>query len=138
MTAHIHAKQMAEYAEDALKTDKPWELWEYYNIGGFGVWYDFNKHPQWMDNVKYRRKQKINLDNAPKKITPFKLLKEIDPCVAKIVKRTRLKKHQLNNGITLKDIVDNNYTCRDFGLTYYNIIDIHNKLEKAKKEHGLT
>lgn len=29
MPAHIHAELMAQYAEDALITDKPWELWEY-------------------------------------------------------------------------------------------------------------
>ncbi len=28
MTAHKHADLMAQYAKDAMKTDKPWELWE--------------------------------------------------------------------------------------------------------------
>ena len=27
--SHIHAELMAQYAEDAKTTDKPWELWEY-------------------------------------------------------------------------------------------------------------
>ena len=26
---HIHAAAMAEYAKDALETDKPWERWEF-------------------------------------------------------------------------------------------------------------
>ncbi len=28
MPKHIHAELMAQYAQDAMETDKPWELWE--------------------------------------------------------------------------------------------------------------
>lgn len=33
MTKHIHAELMAEYAKDAMETDKPWERWECFNLG---------------------------------------------------------------------------------------------------------
>ncbi len=136
MTAHIHAKQMAEYAKDALKTDKPWKLWEYCHKGS-DVWHCLCDHPEWHEYACYRRKKVPNLDEAVyPKITPFKLFKEIDMELAECIKEIGFKK-KLNEGRTLKDIVDG-YGFKRFRPSYVYLIDIHNKLEKAKKEHGLT
>ena len=58
---HIHAKLMAQYAEDAAETDMPWERWEVSFSGGFtGV----TGHPSWSVNHKYRRKPKTILING--------------------------------------------------------------------------
>ena len=58
---HIHAKLMAQYAEDAAETDMPWERWEVSFSGGFtGV----SGHPSWSVHHKYRRKPKTILING--------------------------------------------------------------------------
>ena len=53
---HIHAAAMAEYAKDALETDKPWERWEYYL--DTDAWIDCTSHPSWSTDCVYRRKLK--------------------------------------------------------------------------------
>lgn len=62
MTAHKHAHLMAEYAKDALETDKPWELWEF-RYSADCQWYNFSvQHPAWREDIEYRRKHKtINI-----------------------------------------------------------------------------
>ena len=35
MTAHKHADLMLQYAQDAAKTEEPWERWEYNNDRGW-------------------------------------------------------------------------------------------------------
>ncbi|MGV8002864.1 hypothetical protein QPK14_12340 [Photorhabdus temperata subsp. temperata] len=54
---HVHADSMLEYAIDASKTDKPWELWERFNeaIGWeqCGIGLAFNP------NYEYRRKPEM-------------------------------------------------------------------------------
>jgi hypothetical protein len=57
MTAHKHAKLMAEYAKDALKTEKPWELWEWSNPDNGDNWCGNSMHPFWSVHLKYRRKR---------------------------------------------------------------------------------
>ncbi len=57
MTAHIHAQNMLLYAQDAAETDKPWERWEIYDRFGAGVTL-LRQHPQWREDVQYRRKIK--------------------------------------------------------------------------------
>ena len=58
MTKHIHADLMLEYAKDALETDKPHLLWQYYSLAT-GTWTTFSGgHPSWVSGVKYRRKPK--------------------------------------------------------------------------------
>ena len=59
---HIHAKLMAQYAEDAAETDKPWERWEssYQNQEYDSLF----GHPLWAADVKYRRKPKVILING--------------------------------------------------------------------------
>ena len=53
MTAHNHAALMAQYAEDALETDAPWERWEQ---GGAWAWETCPYHPSWLSGHNYRRK----------------------------------------------------------------------------------
>nr|DAD57820.1 MAG TPA: hypothetical protein [Bacteriophage sp.] len=50
---HKHAELMMQYAEDAMKHEFPYILWQY-NITG--EWHDLNRHPEWDFNTKYRRK----------------------------------------------------------------------------------
>jgi hypothetical protein len=57
MTPHKHAELMAEYAKDAMETDKPWERWEQrHECNGF--WSQATNHPLWEDTFFYRRKPK--------------------------------------------------------------------------------
>jgi len=54
MPHHKHALLMMQYAEDAMKSKTPWDLWE---CGMFtDTWIDIYESPRWEENVKYRRK----------------------------------------------------------------------------------
>ena len=57
MTAHKHAALMAQYAQDALESETPWEKWE---ISGqtSGRWYPLHGQPTWTVEYEYRRKPK--------------------------------------------------------------------------------
>ena len=55
MAKHIHADLMLQYAQDAMETDKPWERWELFDDG----WYGLTNHPVWHFNTEYRRKPKM-------------------------------------------------------------------------------
>lgn len=59
---HPHAESMAEYAKDALITDKPWTLWEAKGKGG--CWGTLGDHPKWYILSEYRRKPKPILING--------------------------------------------------------------------------
>lgn len=59
---HIHAAVMAEYAKDALETDKPWERWEFSCDDQEYV--SLDTHPSWLKYTKYRRKPKVILING--------------------------------------------------------------------------
>ena len=59
---HIHSESMALYAEDAMVTDKPWELWE--TRVSRVEWQLLNTHPVWFEGHKYRRKPKTILKRA--------------------------------------------------------------------------
>jgi len=50
---HVHAELMAQYAQDAMETDTPWERWERVHCG---EWVDCLYHPGWFSGGKYRRK----------------------------------------------------------------------------------
>lgn len=50
---HKHAKNMMLYAQDALATEKPWEMWE---IGLESIWENMYAHPDWNMRFEYRRK----------------------------------------------------------------------------------
>ena len=73
---HIHAELMAQYAEDALETDKPWERWEFSHDDR-----DFlplASHPQWIIDNKYRRKAKTILINGYEVPEPCRTPLDID------------------------------------------------------------
>ncbi len=54
---HPHAELMALYAQDAMTTDKPWELWECKSPRlGSSRWTGFVFHPSWDACCEYRRK----------------------------------------------------------------------------------
>lgn len=55
---HKHAELMMQYAQDAMETDKPWELWEFC-VSSTGEWLSATAHPFWHDKCKYRRKPKM-------------------------------------------------------------------------------
>ena len=59
---HIHAELMAQYAEDALETDKPWERWEFHHKRG--EYQSLGSHPDWAVTREYRRKPKTILING--------------------------------------------------------------------------
>ncbi len=50
---HVHAELMAQYAEDARETSRPWERWQH---SAPGKWRDCAGHPQFDEEVQYRRK----------------------------------------------------------------------------------
>lgn len=54
MSGHKHAELMLEYAKDAAKTDKPWELWE--GKHDYGDWETLGSNPSWSKSFEYRRK----------------------------------------------------------------------------------
>lgn len=69
---HVHAELMAQYAEDAMRTNKPWQLWEFKQIVDVDqTWSDWTEckcSPEWCEYRKYRRKPKfinINGYNVP-------------------------------------------------------------------------
>jgi hypothetical protein len=50
-----HAELMLEYAKDAMKYEKPWEMWEYKLPSS--TWETFiSAHPAWSKRAEYRRK----------------------------------------------------------------------------------
>lgn len=74
-----HADLILEYANDWIKTDKPWELWQHQAIwtddNGESPWLDCNDHPKFRPKYQYRRKPKtININGfevpEPLKIKP--------------------------------------------------------------------
>lgn len=54
MTAHKHAALMAQYAQDALETDRPWDRWQISASGN--KWGPLFEHPRWVSDWGYRRK----------------------------------------------------------------------------------
>lgn len=59
MPAHKHAELMAEYAQDAAETGKPWERWQFKWEGSH--WQDIEGEClYWETHVEYRRKPKTS------------------------------------------------------------------------------
>lgn len=55
MSAHVHAPNMALYAQDAAESDKPWEMWE----GWSGCrWNRLDVNPPWDEFAQYRRRER--------------------------------------------------------------------------------
>ncbi|NHB87169.1 hypothetical protein C5471_05365 [Photorhabdus tasmaniensis] len=66
MSKHPFAKLMAEYAQDAIESRKPWLLWQVsYDSGK--MWHDLYAHPQWVVGWEYRRKPEPVESDASKK-----------------------------------------------------------------------
>ncbi|TDB42647.1 hypothetical protein [Photorhabdus luminescens] len=57
---HVHAELMMQYAQDALKTNEPWKLWEMYDDAN-ELWEDIFHHPNWNPDFKYRRKPETEM-----------------------------------------------------------------------------
>lgn len=55
---HVHAELMAQYAEDAKSTTKPWELWQV--KGDDGDWWPCRGAILWGPDTEYRRKPKTH------------------------------------------------------------------------------
>ncbi|TDB48050.1 hypothetical protein [Photorhabdus luminescens] len=55
---HVHAELMMQYAQDAFKTDKPWELWEIYNPR-ICEWKNANSNICFIELCRYRRKPEM-------------------------------------------------------------------------------
>ena len=55
---HKHAELMMQYAQDAMETSEPWELWEYSHASSNG-WRNLDKMPSWRIGNDYRRKPKM-------------------------------------------------------------------------------
>ena len=60
--AHPHAELMAQYAEDAAKTDKPWELYQIKTVQN--IWKDIGTQFIFDSDCTYRRKPKTKLING--------------------------------------------------------------------------
>lgn len=48
MTAHIHAEHMLQYAQDAMWTNTPWELWEWRRANSNELWDELEANPTWL------------------------------------------------------------------------------------------
>lgn len=59
MTAHKHAALMLQYAEDATKTDTPWERWEVSGGRLSAAWLPLRANPVWDTDLFYRRKPQV-------------------------------------------------------------------------------
>ncbi|MER2471359.1 hypothetical protein [Photorhabdus laumondii] len=55
---HVHAELMLQYAQDALKTNEPWLMWERFYIEAIG-WEQCPHNPGWNPEFKYRRKPEM-------------------------------------------------------------------------------
>lgn len=56
MPAHKYADLMLEYAKDAAKTDKPWDLWQFRSAKN-GDWKPIGAMgSSWVPEFEYRRK----------------------------------------------------------------------------------
>ncbi|WP_387467102.1 hypothetical protein [Photorhabdus sp. RM323S] len=64
---HMHADSMAQYAQDASRTDEPWLLWES-SLDDGNSWRSLTDHPSWVVEVKYRRKPEIINISYPKPV----------------------------------------------------------------------
>lgn len=64
---HPHAELMMQFAQDAMETDKPWELWEVHEVS-HGYWRTMTEDEQMLSLKVYRRKPqtiKVNGFDVP-------------------------------------------------------------------------
>ena len=85
MTSHKHAHLMAQYAQDALETDKPWERWEWKGGGGwyplaneftFSIHYEYRRKPQ---TLTYTVTMPEPMREAPELDTEYYLVSLFEP-----------------------------------------------------------
>jgi hypothetical protein len=57
MSRHKHAELMAQYAADAMTTDKPWVLWQFKRPCS-DEWLGCGNSPTWYTDHEFRRKPK--------------------------------------------------------------------------------
>ena len=62
MAKHIHAELMAQYAQDAMQSETPWEYWE--SKFNNSNWYTLSTNPSWKTEHIYRRKPKTIVVNG--------------------------------------------------------------------------
>ena len=55
---HKHAELMMQYAQDAMETSEPWELWEM-KYPTEKDWLTLDCNPLWQGAIEYRRKPKM-------------------------------------------------------------------------------
>jgi hypothetical protein len=55
MTTHKHAALMAQYAQDAMETETPWERWEH-KPNEANYWIQCGDNTCFFDGSEYRRK----------------------------------------------------------------------------------
>lgn len=59
---HIHAENMALFAEDAKTHAEPWKLWQIKNHED--MWVNLDFIPSWDPSLEYRRKPKTHIVNG--------------------------------------------------------------------------
>ncbi len=64
---HKHAELMMQYAQDAMTTDKPWELWEA-RAHPKHDWFVMKGHPCWSVDFEYRRKPKKTKEQVAREL----------------------------------------------------------------------
>lgn len=52
--SHKHAQNIIDYGKDALRHDRPWEVWQY-KMSPKAKWVVCQGHPMWRHDVQYRR-----------------------------------------------------------------------------------
>lgn len=76
MAKHPHAELMKLYAEDAMTTTEPWELWEV-RLKGDPTWIPLGIWPTWSPDCEYRHKPKtaeIGGIEFPEPYVPFEII----------------------------------------------------------------
>lgn len=76
MAKHPHAELMKLYAEDAMTTTEPWELWEV-RLKGDPKWIPMGIWPTWSPDCEYRHKPKtVKIDGVefPEPYVPFEII----------------------------------------------------------------
>ena len=59
ITEHPQAENMLLYAQDAKKSETPWQWWEARNRGDEGAWHNIYCHPYWCPDTEYRQKPRF-------------------------------------------------------------------------------
>lgn len=80
MAKHIHAELMKQYAEDAMKSQEPWDLWLTRKNGDCN-WVRCTSNPVWSECYEYKRRaSSVMVGNIefPEPYMPFELINSED------------------------------------------------------------